>query len=140
MTHINGPINIVKLKNSSKELYLLFDFHEDVENQTMCLNNNAQDIDSFLSTYLKSVKNDTDFFLEISQNTINEYKESPNSFKERYINNVQKWFSLNNKNSYSKVRFHFMDIRQSFDHLPETDFLFMTLTATKPLIIYFKLD
>ena len=53
---MNGPINIVKLSNKKKTLYLFFDIHEDIQNQSQCLDNESMDIDYFFSTYLKKAK------------------------------------------------------------------------------------
>lgn len=126
---MNGPINIVKLSNKNKSLYLFFDIHEDIQNQSQCLENESMDIDYFFSTYLKKAKSNVDFFLEIGKDHIDEYKND--SSKSTYLTNVQKWFSRNydivhNKiiqsKKYPKVRFHTMDIRESFNHLPISDF------------------
>lgn len=129
MKYLNGPINIVKVSNSTKTLYLFMDFHEEVENQSVCAENEAIDIDAFFSSHLKTASSPIDFFLEVGSSTIKEYKY-PSVSNDNYITSLQKWFSRNyHSGYYDKVRFHYMDIREHFDHLPLTDFEFVSLIS-----------
>ena len=126
MTKINGPINIVKLANKNKVLYLFFDIHEDLERQTMCTDNNSIDIQEFFHEYFSNVTDDVDFFLEISNTLISNKQFKMNNTKDIYLGNIQKWVSRNfiiNENKkinkskfYPKVRFHFVDIRNYFEN------------------------
>jgi hypothetical protein len=65
-TPINGPINIIRLENKGKILYLLFDIHEELQFQTHCNVENSLDIDKFLAEAVKKVEGEIDFFIEAS--------------------------------------------------------------------------
>jgi hypothetical protein len=126
MTKINGPINIIKLTNKNKILYLFLDIHEDLEKQTMCIDNDAIDIHEYFHLYFSKITEEIDFFLEISNQAIINKKFNLDNKKDIYLVNVQKWVSRNfiideNKRAkksilYPKVRFHFVDIRNYFEN------------------------
>jgi hypothetical protein len=126
MTKINGPINIVKLIGKNKILYLFFDIHEDLDKQTMCLDNHSIDIHEFLHIHFSKITEDVDFFLEINNTLITSKIFKLDNTKNVYLENVQKWVSRNyitnndkkvhKSQSYPKVRFHFVDIRNHFEN------------------------
>ena len=125
--NINGPVNIIRLEgeinNIKKVLYIFSDVHNSCEDQTNCNIDEAMDIDYYLSkTFLElnnSEKN-IDFFLEIDNNMMNNYKKP---LKDMYIHNIRQFFSRNfeidtNKlvkqsSKYKNIRFHFSDIRDN---------------------------
>ena len=79
--NINGPVNIIRLEgkinNIKKVLYIFSDFHLKCEEQTNCNIDEAVDIDYYLSkTFLElnNLEKNIDFFLEIDNNMMNNYK------------------------------------------------------------------
>lgn len=129
--NINGPINIVRLsKKNGKILYLFFDIHEDISNQTECNTNNNIDIVNYFHETFSKVKNEIDFFIEASPVIFTETND--NIKKENYIDSLQKWVTRNfnydknrdkvmNSRQYPNVRFHYFDFRQYFDCLEFKD-------------------
>jgi len=119
---INGPVNITRLEgnidNIKKVLYIFSDIHYEPYYQSNCNEDEAVDIDYFLGKTFLELNQTIDFFLEIDNNIINDYKEP---LKIRYIDNLSQFFSRNfnitsNKlvkksEKYKYVRFHFSDIR-----------------------------
>jgi hypothetical protein len=117
---INGPVNIVRLTNGEKILYIFGDYHLKTEIQNECPINDKHDsidIDKFLFKFMKKEKIREfdmfieDFYLDPSLNT---------TYKKRYIDNVNKLFNskINFKDNkiytlkeYSNFRFHYFDIR-----------------------------
>lgn len=127
--YINGPTNFAHLSGSingiNKEIYLFFDSHLDINNQTRCESFDSIDISQYLYKLIKNSKTELDFFLEIRQSEINKplsnkrdiyIQEVAELFKSEFI--VEK---INNRNKvkYSKsnpnVRLHNLDIRDHFD-------------------------
>lgn len=119
---INGPINITRLEgninNIKKVLYIFSDFHLEPYEQSNCNEDEAVDIDYFLSKTFLELNQTIDFFLEIDNNMINNYNKP---FKNIYINNLSQFFSrhfnitsnkvVKQSEKYKYVRFHFSDIR-----------------------------
>lgn len=119
-TPINGPINIIRLENKGKILYLLFDIHEELQFQTHCNVENSLDIDKFLAEAVKKVEGEIDFFIEASPSLLTDKAFAEDTQMGNYITNTQKWVAKNS-NSLPKVRFHHTDIREYFDHLDVDD-------------------
>lgn len=127
---VSGPINIVRLESFEKELYLFFEYHEDINEQTHCKDEESTDVDLFLDKLFSQYKEkcpDTmlDFFLEISPGRANEPPSSNTS--KLYIDKMEQWmmrnFSLdkqgnvNSSNDHDNVRFHYIDIRNHYKAL-----------------------
>jgi hypothetical protein len=127
--YINGPTNFAHLSGSingiNKEIYLFFDSHLDINNQTRCESFDSIDISQYLYKLIKNSKTELDFFLEIRQSEINQplsnkrdiyIKEVDELFKSEFI--VEQ-INDRNKVKYSKsnpnVRLHNLDIRDHFD-------------------------
>lgn len=124
-----GPTNFAHLVGSingiNKEIYLFFDSHLDINNQTRCESFDSNDISQYLYKLIKNAKIELDFFLEIRQNEINQpisnkrdiyIKEVTELFKSEF---VVEQIDGRNKVKYSKsnpnVRLHNLDIRDHFD-------------------------
>jgi hypothetical protein len=127
MTHINGPVNVVRLEgqifNIKKIIYIYFDHHSDLYIQTKCNDFISDDIVVYLNKEFSKIENKyIDFFMEttIEQQDLflsKIYK------KDRYIDEINKFFMANillknNKNVGTKInkniRFHYVDIRNEF--------------------------
>ena len=118
---INGPVNIVRLTNGEKILYIFGDYHQKTENQNECPINDKHesiDIDKFLFKFMKKEKTkEFDMFIEMFEYL---YPSLNTTYKKRYIDNVNKLFNAkidfkDNKiytlKEYSNFRFHYFDIR-----------------------------
>jgi hypothetical protein len=122
--YINGPMHTIRLEGNigkiKKVLYIFGDYHINCDKQTSCNNDDAYDIDKYLSNEFKELTNEVDFFLEIPVSYVPNYKTS--HIRDKYIHNVRNFFSRNfnieaNKlvkrsEKYPLVRFHHLDIRQ----------------------------
>ena len=123
---INGPNNIIRLENGEKILYILGDYH--FELQWECpINDDYEsiDIDKLLLKFIKEEKKEEyDLFIE---NDITYFKhDSKNVYKDIYIRQIRKLFNSKiefNKNQiitdkkYPNFRFHYSDIRESLSLL-----------------------
>lgn len=129
---INGPINIIRLAKKGKILYLFFDVHENIADQTECNTNNNIDIVNFLHESFLKLKDNIDFFLEASPLIFTDNETIDNIRKENYIDSIQKWVARNfnydknrdkvlQSNKYTHVRFHYFDFRQYFEYLEFKD-------------------
>ena len=122
-TYIDGPINVVRLHNKNKIIYIFFDFHIQPNYQTRCEDINSQPISTFLVSTFNNLKTKTnkiyDFMVERSP-----LLPSYVNFKKRgkYINEIMylfnKSFNINLDESIvnpsleiPNVRFHWTDIR-----------------------------
>lgn len=125
---INGPTNFAHLKGIingiEKDIYLFFDKHLDINNQTRCKSFDSIDISYYLYTIIEKSKDFLDFFMEIRTSQL---EKTITNKKDIYINEVINLFKSefdiikdNNEENvkYSKtnsrVRLHYLDIR---DHL-----------------------
>ena len=122
---INGPINIIRLEGTindiNKIIYIFFDHHYSLNNQTKCDGYLNDDIVTYLNKeFLKIHDKVIDFFMETSFNE-EEILLQNIKYKDRYIDEVNKFFLLNiliknNKNIGTKInkniRFHYVDIRK----------------------------
>jgi hypothetical protein len=137
---VSGPINIVRLASRSKVLYLFFDYHEELEEQTRCGTDQSVDITHFFAQFFKQFgkKNPNeviDFFLEVSPDLIVGEGETIQSARKRmqnYINSLELWLAEHfiyqkhenqvfRSRTYPNVRFHYIDIRQYFEELDEDE-------------------
>lgn len=132
---INGPINIIRLEGKifgiKKILYLFFDKHLPVQQQTKCQDYLSDDVVVYLNREFRKIKDkNIDFFIEIAHeyksidNYINDkYKNryvDDDIYKDRYIDEIIKFFykyieRQDDKTTGTKisnhVRFHYVDIR-----------------------------
>jgi len=119
MSLINGPLNLVRLEGTinkiKKVIYVFFDIHVDVNNQTKCDDFEALDIVNYLSREFKQIsEKEIDFFMEGRTSELDMFMKDIN-FKDKYIAEVIKFFAQNfKKNSFDNVRFHYIDIRDFF--------------------------
>ena len=118
--NISGPVNVVRIEgtvsNKKKILYLFFDIHNPVDEQTSC---REEDID--IKNYLVSnfnkldkLENKIDFFFEI-----NPLSPPVKGEKVMYIEDIAKLFRKRN-GKYENIRFHYIDVRPDFlDHVDD---------------------
>jgi hypothetical protein len=129
---INGPMNIVRLSGKDKILYLFFDLHEDISNQTECNTNDSIDIVNLFHNSFSKLKEPIDVFIEASPFVFIDSDIIENIKKENYIESLQKWVARNfnyDKNrdkvmqssTYPFVRFHYFDFRKYFECLEYKD-------------------
>jgi hypothetical protein len=141
---INGPTNFAYLKGNingiEKNIYLFFDKHLDLENQTRCKSFNSIDISYYLYRLIQESKVPLDFFMEIELSQLNsDISDKKDIYIKEVINLFKSEFALkNNKNldiEYSKtnsnVRLHYFDIR---DHL---DIYYLTKIINQKIIKYY---
>lgn len=122
---INGPVNYVQLtgtiNNIQKNITIFMDIHLDINNQTRCDSFDSIDISQYLYNLIKTTHVPLDFFLEIR----NEQIQQPNTDKrDIYIKDVIEMFKsefiikdneIKYSKSNSKVRLHYLDIRDYLD-------------------------
>jgi len=114
MSRINGPINVVRLEGivngQDKVLYLFFDIHNDIFQQTKCEDFDNIDIGQFFQKELSMIKTPIDFFMEIAPEEFGFYKNIHQI--DRYFFEMRKFFLQNfNKKKDNNVRFHYVDVR-----------------------------
>lgn len=136
---INGPTNYAYLKGNingiEKDIYLFFDKHFELNDQTKCKSFNSIDISYYLYSLIKESKGFLDFFMEIRTSQIFEpisnkrdiyIKEVINLFKSEFvIKNSHGMKNLKYSKTNPKVRLHYFDIR---DHL---NILYLTNIITQ---------
>jgi hypothetical protein len=116
---INGPLNVVRLEGKinkiKKIIYVFFDIHLDVGNQTKCDDFEAIDIANYLAKEFKRINGkEIDFFMEGRTSELDLFLKDMH-FKDKYIAEVIKFFTQNfKKNNFDNVRFHYIDIRDFF--------------------------
>jgi len=124
--YVNGPINCVRLKgkigNIDKVIYLYFDIHHNIDNQTKCRDVKAIDLKNYLIEQFDAIKGTNrmiDMFLEVPPSLL---VYNTNITKKKYIWEVTDMFrKLFNYDFHKKrilqneqfpnVRFHYFDIR-----------------------------
>jgi hypothetical protein len=128
-TNINGPVNYCYMKGSingiEKEITLFMDVHNDLDNQTRCDSFDSIDISHLMYKKIVNTDKELDFFLEI---TFDEIKSKQTNKRDIYIKELFEMFKseftiekINNTDivryskSNSKVRLHFLDIRNVMD-------------------------
>ena len=118
---INGPINVIRLEgdinNVKKVLYIFMDMHIPVGNQTKCDDFLSEDVTRYVKKELLKTKDKhIDFFMEHRMEPENESITKYSKYKDRYIEEMQKFFWENfrkNNKELNNVRFHYADIRKS---------------------------
>jgi hypothetical protein len=135
---INGPYNTVRLEGSidgiSKVLYVFFDQHNDITQQTECKSIFSKDFNQYLADTFYQFNNGSkkyDFFYEMGPHRISTFvdrlKIAPN-FREIYIFEVEKMFDyafkydpdkdkVSPSDVFKNVRLHFIDFRRYFQNL-----------------------
>lgn len=127
---INGPFNVVRLEGLAfgikKIIYVMFDYHLDIQFQTKCPSFESLDLSQYLATTLKNVKKPIDFMFEITKTEVD--RNSPQQYKEKYIREVSSFFKIEHFKSIntapSMARYHYIDIR---DHLYNTVDYYMSI-------------
>jgi hypothetical protein len=117
---MKGSINGIE-----KEITLFMDVHNDLDNQTRCDSFDSIDISHLMYKKIVNADKELDFFLEI---TIDEIKSKQTNKRDIYIKELFEMFKsefliekINNTDivryskSNSKVRLHFLDIRNVMD-------------------------
>ena len=149
---INGPTNFACLNGTfagvQKEIYVFFDKHLDLDDQTRCKSFNSIDISYYLYTLIKESKENLDFFMEIRTSQLD--KQITNK-KDIYINEVINLFisefetkkndvndnndnnNENIKHLKKNVKLHYFDIR---DHL---NIFYLTKIITQKILKYLNL-
>jgi hypothetical protein len=99
--NINGPINVVRLEGKinkiKKVIYVFFDIHIDVNNQTKCDDFEAIDIVTYLAKEFKENSDkEIDFFMEGRTSELDLFLKDIH-FKDKYIAEVIKFFAQNFK-------------------------------------------
>ena len=122
---INGPNNVIRLTNGDKIIYIFGEFHIDLTYGVECDNIKSMDIDKFLLKFMEKEKNrNFDIFIEMTQYSINYYKNNLN-YKLKHIHRMRKIVSnnyniKNNKimisNNFPNYRFHYFDFRENIDN------------------------
>lgn len=130
---ISGPINLVVLSKGKKKIFVFFDYHNDLNEQTQCEVDDAVNITTFLKSWFEKTTRELDFFFESSLGNLTIDKDSIRKRKKKlnnYIGTLELWLAEHflykkneNKvvrsNKYPKVRFHYIDIRQYFQEVSE---------------------
>ena len=127
ITNINGPINTVRLEGTvngiNKIIYVFFDLHHDISDQTKCHNVLNIDINQYLMEVFKQhtkEKKMYDFFFETNPSEI---LGDMGNDKKKYIDELADLFNksfkiVNDKvtksSVFPKVRLHYIDIRFYF--------------------------
>ena len=132
---INGPVNVVRLAGEingiKKILYVFFDYHINLSEQTECESYDSKDIVTYLYKTFKSTNKPLDFFFEVKSTNIGKQNILP--FKNIYIRNIAKFYNKSKfndstkKNIKSNVRFHYLDIR---DYLEKNIYYYNDLLYT----------
>ena len=132
---INGPVNVVRLAGEingiKKLLYVFFDHHINLSEQTECESYDSKDIVTYLYKTFKSTNKPLDFFFEVKSTNIGKQNIPP--FKNIYIRNIAKFYNKSKfndstkKNIKSNVRFHYLDIR---DYLEKNIYYYNDLLYT----------
>lgn len=124
--NLNGPVNIIRLTNNNKILYIFGDYHPYVNECPFNDDIESIDIDKFLFKFIKNYKDnkekkEIDFFIEDGfTNKFSHKLYRYRNINAYYIVNVRKLYEsltkeLNNKriinDKYKYFRFHYSDIR-----------------------------
>jgi hypothetical protein len=116
---IDGPVNIVriegKVNNINKILYVFFDYHHSLHEQSKCDSYDSVNITKFFYNLFKNISYKLDFFLEIRQTQYNHYDSS--NYNKMYIHENIKLYNKIKNAKFKNTRFHYIDIR---DILMET--------------------
>ncbi len=134
---ISGPINVIRMEGNihgiHKVLYLFMDWHENIHNQSECVNVFSKDLNKYLAENfykLNGTSTKYDFFMEVRPTDIIPPIEigTRNLIpKKIYISQVIKFFSsvftydkekdaVKISNTFKNVRLHYLDIRDYFKY------------------------
>ena len=122
MAKINGPFNTVRLEgeigNISKHIYIFFDFHESIQEQTGC-DETTIDVNNYISNNVNNSKDTIDLFVEIYPSEISakytsDTTNTTSTKRGRYIDEVIKYY-VKNINNKKNLRLHYFDIRDSLE-------------------------
>lgn len=134
---INGPINVVRLEgqveNIPKVVYIFFDIHLDLDEQTECDDPFSQDVNKYLiESFYQFNRGEQfyDFFLEIFPGELKSSIILPT--REKYIEELvklfRKFFRYNPKTNkisinemFQKVRLHYIDTRNFYFNMEKLD-------------------
>jgi len=125
--YINGPINIIKLegsiKNIKKKIYIFMDIHLKENKKTSCVEvskyNENIDVNKYFEKLINESEYEIDFFFEIQDR----FLKNPEKYKfqNRYIDNIFKMFIKNFKKKTEhgimesiktkNTRIHYSDLR-----------------------------
>jgi hypothetical protein len=118
---INGPFNTVRMegmvRNVKKVIYLFFDFHLPVDEQTKCNGYDNIDIANYIYKNIKKTKFPLDIFMEIRRTDI---KPKFIEKRDKYIWEINKLFQqefsmkeekVQQSKTNTNVRLHYLDIR-----------------------------
>jgi len=110
---IDGPVNIVRIEGSinnvNKVLYVLFDYHNPLHEQTQCESYDSVNITKLLYNIFKNISHKLDFFLEIRQIQYSRYDST--NYNKMYIHENIKLYNQIKDKKFKNTRFHYMDIR-----------------------------
>ncbi len=124
---VSGPINTVRLEGKigdiNKVLYVMFDFHVNIQTQTQCEDIRAKNITSYLVENFDRVTNSDkiyDFFMEIYPETVTMTASTnitlkygwaiQELFKKSFTYDPTKSKVVMSK-TFPNIRFHYIDIR-----------------------------
>ena len=140
---INGPINVARIEKDNKVLHFFMDYHENVEQQTVCEDIRSKDISKFFmdDVFDKATSQDPiHFFIE----SVPMYHEkgagkTEGRYADRVINLLLKTFNIKSKgddiytsNTFKNVTLHYVDIRPYI--FTEIDELFAKLLEFRKFI------
>lgn len=124
--NINGPVNVVRLEGNingiSKVIYVMFDFHMDIYNQTKCDDIRSYDVSRFLVKTFDELKQDSNKIYDFMFEKGNLSSNVSFKYKDRYIDEINyifnKAFNIDKEKNIvsmstelSNVRLHWVDIR-----------------------------
>ena len=126
---VNGPINAMRLEGNvygiKKIVYLFFDVHMSLSEQTQCVDPDSIDIVEYIINQITDSNKNVhiDFLFEQTKQRINNQLASSNMYINKYIVEVSKLFNDGyNKKNISNLRNHYIDIRDH-THVPLDIFL-----------------
>lgn len=124
---VNGPYNTVRIEGSigniKKVIYLFFDYHSPVNEQSSCDGYDNTDIANYMYKHIKNITFPLDIFMEIRRTHINE--KIPKK-RNKYIWEMNKLFKqefsvkeerVQNSKTNTNVRLHYLDIRDYYSFL-----------------------
>ncbi len=138
---VSGPVNTIRLEGKigdiNKVLYVMFDFHLEIEQQTQCKDIRAKHITNFLVDNFDRITGSDkiyDFFLEITPGNISYAPQTDltkmyllairQAFIKSFIYDPKKSKVVMSK-TFPNIRFHYIDIRDFI--LLEVDQIFNSL-------------
>lgn len=120
--YVSGPMNLVRLHDDNKVLFIFMDYHRDPHFQTECTDIESKHFRDYLLDNFKKVEKKCDFFLEEMPDMFNKYDVS---YTDRYLHQIRDLFkklfdydpvtnTVNQSKLIPNVRFHYIDIRPYF--------------------------